>query len=363
MFVRATVGCLYPVGPEKPRTMNPLVFLPSRRISKTLSSSFRGGVADAATEVQMTQDEEVAESVLLPPPAARAARPNYVSRGPPSPASTTAQEDILRLRSLLDTERSRRVAAESALGGAGAAPTSSSRPRNGSGACTPTSMGGTPRSRSYSGLHKSAMARAVEAHALGGTSTPKSHHGGCVGGGGGMGLGTPSNSFGNLANMGGTPRAPRLSYSALQKFPSARTVEAHALEAAANGARWVQTAFAKASGGGGEKKEELRRASVRRMIAGGYCRRAVHGMPGVEVAWIGFREGRCFFHFFFAMFFVRGWRRLQAERGRRSRSRAMLKRPRRVARSSLPGWIGWRRNRQKPFRQISRYVMCRGDEG
>lgn len=192
----------------------------------------------------------------------------------------------MRLRSLLDTERSRRVAAESALGGAGAgAAPASGRSRSGSGACTPTSMGGTPRSRSYSGLHRSAMARAAEAHALG-TSTPKSHHGGCVGsgGGGGPGLGTPSNSFGNLANMTGTPRAPRLSYSSLHKFPSARTVEAHALEAAANGARWVHTAVAKARGGGGEVKEELRRASVRREDVGvGVARCRTFACAGARV--------------------------------------------------------------------------------
>lgn len=231
--------------------------------------SGRGQLPQQTTnKMKTTPDEEDAEPVYPPQPPTsppRVDRSKYLSRGPPSPASTTVHEDILRLRSLLDTERSRRVAAESALGGgAAAAATSSSRTRSGSGACTPTSMGGTPRSRSYSGLHRSAMARAAEAHALG-ASTPKSHHGGCVGGGGGMGLGTPSNSFGNLANMAGTPRAPRLSYSALHKFPSARTVEAHALEAAANGARWVHAAIAKASGGGGEVKEELRRPSVRRM--------------------------------------------------------------------------------------------------
>ena len=84
---------------------------------------------------------------------------------PPSPASTVAADDITRLRMLLDSERSRRMAAENFLG----------RRAN-----TPSSLG-TPGGR-------------------------------------------------------GSMRA----------FPSPRAVEGHALEAAANAARWAQSASSRA---------------------------------------------------------------------------------------------------------------------
>lgn len=195
--------------------------------------------------------------------------------------STAAQEDINRLRALLDAERSRRVAAEGALGGGGPV-------RRVSGNSTPTSVGtGTPRSRSYSSFHKSAMVRAVEAHTQG-TAMPTSVSGAERAPGPGSdalgegpppppmssGMLTPPTSSrqhphgGNAMKHVGTPRCPRLSYSSLHKFPSARTVEAHALEAAANGAKWVRTALARAaksSGGGsgpgrggGREKEDQR---------------------------------------------------------------------------------------------------------
>eukprot|EP00752_Nemacystus_decipiens_P007500 g6701.t1 len=192
---------------------------------------------------------------------------------PPSPSSAVHQDDVQRLRALLDAERSRRVAAENAISNGGA---SSRRggagPGGGSGTCTPTSTTGgtgTPRSRSYSGIHKSAMALAVEAHAFGPT-TPKSQRdrSGSAGDGGGAAMGAPSRSFGNLANMVATPRRARLSYSALHKFPSPRIVEAHALEAAENGSKWVQSVVARlggraggGGGGGGVGAEAQRRQS------------------------------------------------------------------------------------------------------
>lgn len=232
----------------------------------------------------------------------------FPSRAPPSPSFGVHNDDIQRLRALLDAERSRRVAAENAIsnGGGGGGPSSrrgGGAGGAGSGACTPTSAatGGTatPRSRSYSGLHKSAMLRAVEAQAAG-PGTPKSHRDrsgsggeglgdGGSGGGGGAELGAPSRSFGNLANMVATPRRTRLSYSALHKFPSPRAVEAHALEAAENGAKWVQSVVARLSGrggvggGGGGGVEEQRRQSVSAVRVWGEQERIVCGKLVVYV--------------------------------------------------------------------------------
>ncbi|CAN0106225.1 unnamed protein product [Ectocarpus sp. 12 AP-2014] len=193
-------------------------------------------------------------------------------REPLSPASTVGQDDIQRLRSLLDTERSRRMAAETALS-VGGGSVSSRR----SGMCTPPSVGGgggggTPKSRSssYASFNKQAFARDLDQHGQEVTS-PKSMPPGVSGGGfttpgrsrGGAGGAptTPSRSYASLSNMHvGTPRAPRLSYSALHKFPSARAVEAHALEASSNGAKWARSAISRAGGGDGSgetKAEQL----------------------------------------------------------------------------------------------------------
>ncbi|CAM9340060.1 unnamed protein product, partial [Ectocarpus fasciculatus] len=189
-------------------------------------------------------------------------------REPLSPASTVGQDDIQRLRSLLDTERSRRVAAETALS-VGGGSVSSRR----SGMCTPSSVGGggggggTPKSRSssYASFNKQAFARDLDPHGQevlspksmppgAGFSTPGRSRGGAGGA-----PSTPSRSYASLSNMHvGTPRAPRLSYSALHKFPSARAVEAHALEASSNGAKWARSAISRVGrgGGGGETKAE-----------------------------------------------------------------------------------------------------------
>lgn len=76
----------------------------------------------------------------------------------------------------------------------------------------------------------------------------------------------PTHSFSNLSNMAGTPRGLARS---LNKFPSARVIEAHALEAAGNAAKWAQSAFARAGtedhgeGGGGTDEKQRRLVRIR----------------------------------------------------------------------------------------------------